>query len=606
MKTHPTTDTAAVQQNPAVTAYSYIRFSTPEQAMGNSLERQARLAASYCQRHGWNLDRSLTLRDLGVSAFRGKNALVGNLGTFLDAVARGLVVPGSALIVENVDRISRQGIDEGYDIVKRILKAGIHIVTLSPERDFGPEAVNDLSKGALEIQLILQRAMEESERKSSLSNSNWVLKRERLRETGKVMTQRLPAWLELKDGQPQVILERGKVIRLIFKLAASGYGYLAVTKKLNADKVPSFGKKHIKEGNCRSNHSGRWTLPYVALILNDRRAVGECQPRKLNPKAGPPKFIPDGPPVQGYYPAVVTEDEYWAAKAASTQRRERSGFDGKKTRVGKYSNLFAGLVRNGRDGESYNAYTKTNKRVLGSYGHQEGRSPLWSFPLDVFEAAVLECLREVNPAEILQTPDTAPDDTLTLAAELAGVEARMAQLEAELDTGDIPALARKLRELQERKRDLAYNLANARHKAAHPQSETWGEMQSLAAILANAADPTDVRLRLRSAIHRVVSDMWLVVVRNGANTLAQVRINFTGGGFRSYQIFYRSPGSRRVGRYYVNSIRHPTAMDAGVPFMREDLTNEDEVGWVISFFENYPREMLDSLLLGKHGKPLPR
>src|SRR5215470_10547184 len=79
MPTHSTTPTA----------YSYIRFSTPEQAKGDSLRRQSDLAEAYCRRRGWTLDTSLTLRDLGVSAFRGDNALSGNLRTFLDAIRRG-------------------------------------------------------------------------------------------------------------------------------------------------------------------------------------------------------------------------------------------------------------------------------------------------------------------------------------------------------------------------------------------------------------------------------------------------------------------------------------------------------------------------------------
>ena len=33
-------------------AYSYIRFSTPEQALGDSLRRQVQLAEEYARKHG--------------------------------------------------------------------------------------------------------------------------------------------------------------------------------------------------------------------------------------------------------------------------------------------------------------------------------------------------------------------------------------------------------------------------------------------------------------------------------------------------------------------------------------------------------------------------
>src|SRR5919202_870899 len=89
-------------------AFSYLRFSTPEQMKGDSFRRQAVLAQEYASRHGLDLDTDLTFRDLGVSAFRGKNAETGRLGDFLQAVADGLVPPGSFLLVESLDRISRQ------------------------------------------------------------------------------------------------------------------------------------------------------------------------------------------------------------------------------------------------------------------------------------------------------------------------------------------------------------------------------------------------------------------------------------------------------------------------------------------------------------------
>ncbi|MGO4264065.1 hypothetical protein, partial [Lysobacter sp. TAB13] len=46
-------------------ACSYIRFSSPEQAMGGSLRRQTVLARAWCEARGISLDD--TLHDLGVS-----------------------------------------------------------------------------------------------------------------------------------------------------------------------------------------------------------------------------------------------------------------------------------------------------------------------------------------------------------------------------------------------------------------------------------------------------------------------------------------------------------------------------------------------------------
>ena len=53
--------------------FSYRRFSSGRQARGTSLERQTKLAQVWCQERGYELDESLSLSDLGVSAFKGDN-----------------------------------------------------------------------------------------------------------------------------------------------------------------------------------------------------------------------------------------------------------------------------------------------------------------------------------------------------------------------------------------------------------------------------------------------------------------------------------------------------------------------------------------------------
>ena len=70
-------------------AYSYIRFSSAEQAIGDSLRRQTEGAEQWCTERGITLDE--TLRDLGVSAYRGANRTEGALRSFLDLVERGEV-----------------------------------------------------------------------------------------------------------------------------------------------------------------------------------------------------------------------------------------------------------------------------------------------------------------------------------------------------------------------------------------------------------------------------------------------------------------------------------------------------------------------------------
>jgi DNA invertase Pin-like site-specific DNA recombinase len=120
-------------------AYSYLRFSTPEQMRGDSFRRQTQLALEYADRHGLELDTTLSLNDLGVSAFRGKNARTGALGAFLDAVDADLVPPGSLLLVESLDRVTRQDPWDALPLFQQIINAGITIVTLQDGKPYSRE-----------------------------------------------------------------------------------------------------------------------------------------------------------------------------------------------------------------------------------------------------------------------------------------------------------------------------------------------------------------------------------------------------------------------------------------------------------------------------------
>ena len=91
-------------------AFSYLRFSTAEQAAGDSRRRQLAMAEKYAANHHLRLDRQLSFRDLGVSAFRGRNAKEGALRAFLDAIEHNLVPENSFLLIESLDRLSRDRI----------------------------------------------------------------------------------------------------------------------------------------------------------------------------------------------------------------------------------------------------------------------------------------------------------------------------------------------------------------------------------------------------------------------------------------------------------------------------------------------------------------
>src|SRR3569832_2165363 len=78
-------------------AYSYVRFSTAKQELGDSLRRQVQMAKLYAEQNGLRLSER-TFQDLGVSGFKQKNIKTGALSAFILAVKNGFVAPGSYLL----------------------------------------------------------------------------------------------------------------------------------------------------------------------------------------------------------------------------------------------------------------------------------------------------------------------------------------------------------------------------------------------------------------------------------------------------------------------------------------------------------------------------
>src|SRR5262245_16720394 len=99
------------EEPPMQRAYSLIRFSSWKQARGQSQRRQAEWSAAWCDKNGCLLDESLH-QDKPVSAFRGANRSKGALAAFQEMINVGRVARGSILLVESLDRLSREEVDE--------------------------------------------------------------------------------------------------------------------------------------------------------------------------------------------------------------------------------------------------------------------------------------------------------------------------------------------------------------------------------------------------------------------------------------------------------------------------------------------------------------
>jgi DNA invertase Pin-like site-specific DNA recombinase len=539
---------------PAPTAYSYIRFSSKKQEEGDSIRRQVEDTAAWATRNGVYLDTSLQ-PDRGISAFRGKNRDIGSLSAFLKLVESGRVLPGSFLVVEALDRLTRQEIQPALLLILNLLQKGVRVVQLRPV-----EMTYDSNSDTTPIILMLvelSRAHSESKVKSDRVGAAWAQRRKAARARSELMTRKLPAWIRQEGDWLVVIPERAEAIRHIFELSGAGYGLHAIMRRLRDEGVQAFGP------------SGRWSIAYLDLILKDKRATGEYWPRVRGGK-------PDGEPIKDYFPRIVSDEVWGLARQGARARHRKPG------RTGAVVNVFQGLLKGALDRCSYVVGSPSSKNphpVLRSAGPRLGVGNTASFPLPTFEEAILSCLREIDPHEILNG-DAGPDESLALAGQLAAVEERISEVEAELLEGDVPALARVVRTLEGQRKELNERLAAARQKAAHPLSESWGEAQSLLTALRSAPDPKDARLRLRAALRRVIETIWLVVVKRGRDRVCAVQVWFTGGErHRDYIIVHRPPKAnasvRQDGGRWWRSLSPGLVPDAGGLDLRDRRHADD-------------------------------
>lgn len=564
------------------TAYSYVRFSSTKQAEGDSLRRQTEAAAAYCQRHNLALDTELSLRDLGVSAFRGSNAAVGNFRTFLDAVQSGRVKPGSVLIVESFDRISRQGIDEGYDLIKGILKAEVKIVTLSPEREFDATATKSLSRGALEIQLILERAAEESETKSKRVGQARAKGRERARK-GEVVTKRVPAWLAVEGGRIVPVPAKVEIVERLVEMAVEGVGLCGIAAQMNAESVPVMGYKTFE---------GRkvvWSAAMVHKILTSRALLGEYQPFSGVGR----KRQPDGAVIPDYYPRVI-EPERFAAVRAGLASRYQVG----RGRRGKIVSLFAGLLKDARGGGSFVVRSANGReRSLVAAGGTHGRGDAWaSFPLEAFEGAVLAAL-----AEVTVEPTGAPvRASAELRARLADLDDLAARWRAKMGRADlVDVVADKLTEVASERRAVLTRLAEAEVAEGDSLSDALRDVRTVRESLAGD-NGDESRLRCRAAIRRAVEGVWCLFPGGRGWRAAAVQVRLKGGAHRDYLIGHRPGGRGRFSPYAPVTTVRSLAADELFGAGALDLRDAGHVARLLAHLATLTRETF-SLRPGSAG-----
>lgn len=520
------------------TVFSYVRMSTRKQLDGDSLRRQLAMSDEWIRANGHTLN-PIKLHDLGRSGYHGANlGPSGKLALFLSLIDVGRVKPGDILLVEALDRLSRQQYSEAEKVFRAILDAGVAIVTLKPyEAQYTKESVAR-DPMALTIPLMaFHLAHLESLNKGNRHRSRWDNMRAVAATTpGFKFNKRRPSWLSWDERKGIFVEnENAAAVRHIFEATAEGMGQRKLLGELQKKFKPHGKILRWDEAQQKRVAVARtWNTSYINKVLNDRAVLGERQ-SKTNIDGN---RVAVGNVIKGYYPAVIEEDLWYRAKAAKAANLKQKGPNG------LFVNLFTGLVFNAHDGHSMvlqtTRATHGRQRRLVSSGHWqkiEGSDPL-SVDLPTFERIALKYLSELRP-ELLGTK-TGKNEIRAKEQELKGIEVSLARIEA-----DLPAAAADAEEyamLKSAARTARINRDEVRKAVEMLKAQSSGdkpliEAQDVITLLALATDEDrhTLRLRLRSLLAEFVESIYIKPEKHFRRVYCMAQFHFTGGLVKTVQ-----------------------------------------------------------------------
>ena len=308
-------------------AIAYIRWSTLNQEDGNSLERQHDLVVDAAEKHGWHLPKHEIHIERGKSAYHGRNrAAKGKLRAIEDRAARGELA-GKVLIVEAMDRLSRQAPMESLNLLVDLCKRGLTIFEAGSNTTYTVEKINE-NWGNLLVPLARAgEAHDSSKLKAGRVRSAWRKTQiERLGRTkdGSADSRLCPAWMEVVGGEFTVVEDRADVLRTMFRMAREGSGYRKIADWANAERERMGWPTKV------------WDVRAVCIQLADRRALGEYQPMM---RVDVDNRAPAGEPVK-LYPEIVSPADWHRTRESIGSRKNTGG----KERA-KCVNLLSHLVR---------------------------------------------------------------------------------------------------------------------------------------------------------------------------------------------------------------------------------------------------------------------
>jgi len=499
---------------------SYLRFSSARQELGDSFRRQRKLRDDYCQKHG--LTVTDILEDPGISAFRGKHKEKGALSAFLKLVEDGKIPAGSVLLVEALDRLSRENPYIALGTFCQIINAGIAIVTLNDNQTYTRDDISgEKAMTGLLISVIgMTQAHKESYEKSRRLSDAWEAKRKTA--TTKPLTATLPRWLQMTkvDGERKIIIKEAEaaLIREIFSLADSGIGSYRIVQIMRGKLIDD------KE----------FTTNYIKKVLRNPAVKGDYVQKTRSYARGIHKKI-NLDTIPGYYPTIIDKSMFDRVNGYIDSRLAKS-----PGRVDLWINILQGLVKTTNGGtvatkrRAVKGMTEksVNERLLiDTTADQRGITNKSSFPATALELAVIDAISNLQLPNLDQRNKTDAGQRKQLEQRQAAIKAQLESLKSALVNIKSSPLAaiEAMQTLETEYTNNQKEIDSLTNKESQTIDDDYSFLTGLPAevMYQNALQDNDGRARVKKALNNIINNIVVSFSKNGSGVVAQANCLLT-------------------------------------------------------------------------------
>lgn len=487
-------------------AVLYLRYSTPEQAEGQSEQRQTQGAQKWCKEHGEKLLR--VYKDLGLSGGKSSDDRKG-LSTLLNDLTRGTIP--KYLLIEDVDRISRMLPMDSLNLISKILDFGVTIVSLRDNQILTKDNWQT-SQSFLILSLKTTLANEERQKRIFRSKSSW--KQKRLDAAIQIYTRKVPSWLTVQNGRIVTIPEHVATVRKLFKFANEGFGIVSIIRLFNEKGVKSF----------RGND---WNKAIVHNTLTSEAVLGHFQPKTcINGRR-----VEDGDKVLDYFPRIIDDDLFYSVQAKLKQRNKYKGAGFRYTRKPAQNNLFAGLIKCAKCGASLIHLVRSRhgySYLVCGNAHKHKKCDYRTVSTNVLEECFQVLLKSYPVFKTYRKPSNKAEAT---RLQIEGVKKQLAKFVSLIENADgLPpkTILKKIQDLElrqsELEKTLQQNLLEEKQVSTTPElyQEFCREMET------NINNPLG-RVRIASLLKDLISK---IVVNPHKCTMIVYWVNGAVGGLQ--------------------------------------------------------------------------